>query len=117
RTYRLLGEDLTRVTIDHSEVQALIDTGVITQEQAQVHPARNIVTRSLGAPHHRPDTWVVPTTPGERFVVCSDGLTNEITDAELGEILRAHRDPQEAADELVRAAVAAGGRDNVTVVV
>nr|WP_221935557.1 PP2C family serine/threonine-protein phosphatase [Janibacter cremeus] len=118
RVYRLVGEGLTRVTVDHSEVQELIDAGVITPAQAEVHPARNIVTRSLGAPlRHRPDIWLVPPTPGERFLACSDGLTNELTDEQLREILQAHPDPRAAADELVRAAVAAGGKDNVSVVV
>lgn len=118
RVYRLLGDDLTRVTVDHSEVQQLVDAGVITPEQAEVHPARNVVTRSLGAPlAHQPDLWLVPLTPGERFLVCSDGLTNEVGDEQLRDILQAHPEPGDAADELVRAAVAAGGRDNVSVVV
>lgn len=118
RAYRLLGDDLVRVTVDHSEVQELVDAGIITAAEAQVHPARNVVTRSLGAPlAHDPDLWVVPLTPGERFLVCSDGLTNEVTDEQLRAILQAHPEPRDAADELVRAAVAAGGRDNVSVVV
>lgn len=118
RAYRLLGDDLVRVTVDHSEVQELVDAGIITPAEAQVHPARNVVTRSLGAPlAHDPDLWVVPLTPGERLLVCSDGLTNELTDEQLREILQAHPEPGDAADELVRAAVAAGGRDNVSVVV
>lgn len=118
RVYRLVGGDLTQVTVDHSEVQELVDSGVITRAQAEVHPARNVVTRSLGAPlKHQPDIWLVPPTPGERFLVCSDGLTNELSDEQLRDILQGHPDPRVAADELVRAAVAAGGRDNVSVVV
>lgn len=118
RVYRLLGDDLTRVTVDHSEVQELVDAGVITPAEAAVHPARNVVTRSLGAPlRHQPDIWLVPPTPGEQFLVCSDGLTNELGDEQLRDILQAHTDPRDAADELVRAAVAAGGRDNVSIVV
>lgn len=118
RAYRLLGDDLVRVTVDHSEVQELVDAGIITAAEAQVHPARNVVTRSLGAPlAHDPDLWVVPLTPGERLLVCSDGLTNEVADEQVRAILQAHPEPRDAADELVRAAVAAGGRDNVSVVV
>lgn len=118
RAYRLLGDELTRITVDHSEVQELVDAGIITAAEAQVHPARNVVTRSLGAPlAHDPDLWVVPLTPGERFLVCSDGLTNEVPEEQLRDILQAHPEPRDAADALVHAAVAAGGRDNVSVVV
>lgn len=118
RVYREIDGALTQVTVDHSEVQELVDAGVLTPEEARVHPARNVVTRSLGTDHaYQPDIWVLPPYAGERFVVCSDGLTNELTDARLRDILQWHPDPQEAAEELVRAAVDAGGRDNVTVVV
>lgn len=118
RVYRYINGVLRQVTVDHSEVEELITAGVITAAEAKVHPARNVVTRSLGTEHaHHCDVWVLPPYSGERFVICSDGLTNEIDDETLGEILRAQPDPQEAAEELVRAAVEAGGRDNVTVVV
>ncbi len=118
RTYRLADGELTRVTVDHSEVQQLVDAHVITAEQARVHPARNIVTRSLGThAAHRVDTTELAVRPGETFVVCSDGLTEELTDTEIRDIAIAHPDPQDAASQLVREAVTAGGRDNVTVVV
>lgn len=118
RVYRVIGDSLSQVTVDHSEVQELVEAGVITVEEARVHPARNVVTRSLGTDHaFHSDVWVLPPYAGERFVICSDGLTNEVSDARLREILQAHPDPQAAAEELVRAAVEAGGRDNVTVVV
>lgn len=118
RVYRDINGTLTQVTVDHSEVQELVDAGVITAAEARVHPARNVVTRSLGTDYaYQSDMWVLPPYAGERFVICSDGLTNEIDDARLHEILQAHGDPQVAAEELVRAAVEAGGRDNVTVVV
>lgn len=118
RVYRSIDGTLTRVTVDHSEVQELLDAGVITADEARVHPSRNVVTRSLGTDHaHQVDTWVLPPYAGERFVICSDGLTNEVTDDEVREILLANPDPQVASEELVRAAVEAGGRDNVTVVV
>lgn len=118
RVYRLIGGGLTQVTVDHSEVQELIASGVITPEEARTHPLRNVVTRSLGTDYaHQADVWVIPPYPGERFVICSDGLTNELTDAEVREIVEEAADPQAAAEELVREAVLAGGRDNVTVVV
>ena len=118
RVYRSIDGTLTQVTIDHSEVQELTDAGVITAAEARVHPARNVVTRSLGTDYaYQPDMWVLPPYAGERFVICSDGLTNEVDDDGMREILQANPDPQAASEELVRAAVEAGGRDNVTVVV
>jgi len=118
RVYRYIDQSLTQVSVDHSEVQELVEAGVITPAEARVHPARNVVTRSLGTDYaYHSDVWVLPPYAGERFVICSDGLTNEVTDDELREILRANPDPQAASEELVRAAVEAGGRDNVTVVV
>lgn len=118
RVYRWIDGTLSQVTVDHSEVQELVDAGVITAEEARVHPARNVVTRSLGTDYaYHSDIWVLPPYAGERFVICSDGLTNEIPDERLREILQQCPDPQVAAEELVRAAVEAGGRDNVTVVV
>lgn len=118
RVYRSIDGVLSQVTVDHSEVQELVDAGVITAAEARVHPARNVVTRSLGTEYaHHADAWVLPPYPGERFVLCSDGLTNEVGDDVVRDILQANPDPQAAAEELVRAAVEAGGRDNVTVVV
>jgi protein phosphatase len=118
RVYRLVAEQLALVTVDHSEVRELVDAGLITQEEAAWHPLRNVVTRSLGAERTpRPDTWVLAPEAGERFVVCSDGLSNELTDDQIREVLLAEREPQAAAERLVSEAVAAGGHDNVSVVV
>ena len=79
---------------------------------------RNVITRSLGSdPAPSPDVWVLPPTPGERFIVCSDGLSDELDDREIMLVARQYDDPQIAADQLVAAAVRAGGRDNVSVVV
>ncbi|GAB3117356.1 protein phosphatase 2C domain-containing protein [Janibacter alkaliphilus] len=118
RVYRWLDGTLSQVTVDHSEVQEMISAGVITPDEARTHPLRNVVTRSLGTDaQHQPDVWVIPPYPGERFVICSDGLTNELDDRDLRELLQEHPDAQQAAEQLVREAVVAGGRDNVTVVV
>ena len=118
RVYRWIDGTLSQLTVDHSEVQELVDAGVITEAEARVHPARNVVTRSLGTDYaYHADTWVLPPYAGERFVICSDGLTNELTDEQVREILQTNPDPQAAADELVRAALESGGQDNVTVVV
>ncbi len=118
RVYRFIDGQLTQVTVDHSEVQELIDAGLLTPAEARVHPLRHTVTRSLGRDVLPPvDTWLFPPCPGERFVVCSDGLTNEVEDAEIRDILAAGRDVQSTAQALVDRAVDNGGRDNVSVVV
>lgn len=118
RVYRALGSTLRRVTVDHSEVQELQDAGLITAEEARTHPLRNVVTRSLGG-HDLPkvDLWVLPPASDERFLICSDGLTNELTDDELAAVLLEGTDPQEIADELTERALVAGGRDNISVIV
>ncbi len=119
RGYVLRHGRLRQVTIDHSFVQELVAEGAITRDEARTHPRRNIVTRALGIePFVRVDSWTMPVIRGDRFVLCSDGLVDEVTDDEITEVLRAHADdPQAAADALVAAANAAGGRDNITVVV
>lgn len=118
RTYVLRAGRLRRVTIDHSYVQELVSTGHITEVEARSHPRRNIVTRALGIePNVRVDTWVLPFVQGDRYVLCSDGLVDEVDDGEILELLLANSSPQGAADALVASANEHGGRDNVTVVV
>ncbi len=118
RTYLYRHERLRRVTIDHSYVQELVATGHLTEAEARVHPRRNIVTRALGIePDVRIDWWTLPLIRGDRFLLCSDGLVDEVEDTLIAAILQEERDPQVAADRLVRAANEAGGRDNVTVIV
>jgi serine/threonine protein phosphatase PrpC len=125
RTYLWDGRRLEQQSVDHSAVQELVAAGVITPEDAAVHPQRNVVTRALGAEAEvEPDVWLVPLRGRQTFLLCSDGLTKELDDAEIARIIVFH--DQQAAREpdgptlperLVGAAVAAGGRDNVTVVV
>jgi len=118
RTYVMRSGRLRRVTVDHSYVQELVDTGHITEAEARRHPRRNIVTRALGIePSVRVDIKVVPFVRGDRYVICSDGLVDEVDDEEISEILLEQPAPQDAADALVAAALRNGGRDNVTVVV
>jgi protein phosphatase len=118
RVYRALDGRLSQVSKDHSEVAELVDLGLLTPQEALVHPARNIVTRCLGRDPLEPvDSWVFPPHAGERFLLCTDGLTNELRDGAIARILLDGDDPQAIADALVAAAVEAGGRDNVTVVV
>jgi PPM family protein phosphatase len=118
RVYRFLDGELRLVTVDHSEVRELIDAGLITEEESTRHPLRNVVTRSMGTEAlPTPDIWVFPPHPGERFVICSDGLSNELSADRIRDIVAAHDDPQACAEALVRAGVESGGRDNVSVVV
>ncbi|GAA6525627.1 PP2C family serine/threonine-protein phosphatase [Intrasporangium sp. DVR] len=118
RVYRLIDGGLTQVTVDHSEVWELVERGLITEEQAHRHPSRNIITRSLGRePMGEIDTWVLPPADDEAFLICSDGLSNELSRQEIEAILLEVDDADRAARELVRRAVEAGGRDNVTAVV
>jgi len=118
RAYLVRAGELTRATVDHSYVQELLATGHITEAEARAHPRRNIVTRALGIePNVRVDSWLMPVVRSDRFVLCSDGLVDEVDDDEIHAIIRANAQPQACADALVVAAVHNGGSDNVTVVV
>jgi protein phosphatase len=118
RVYRYADDVLSQVTVDHSEVDELVTSGLLTPEDARSHPHRNVVTRSLGTrPAPVADLWVFPPAADERFMLCSDGLNSEVDDEGIAAVLRHHPDPQAAADALVAAALDAGGHDNVTAVV
>ena len=118
RTYRLSEGELEQVSVDHSEVQELIDDGMLTPEEAVHHPRRNVVTRALGVGIGLDvDYWLIPIEEHDRMLVCSDGLTGEVADVDIAAILLSTSNPQTAADALVAAALAAGGKDNVTVLV
>ena len=127
RIYRWDGRDLLQLSVDHSAVQELVDLGEITRLQAITHPDRNIVTRALGADAVvDPDIWLLPARGRQTFLLCSDGLTKELSDDEIARIIVFHGSQQvresdglpiTLAERLVRAAVAAGGSDNVTVVI
>ncbi len=118
RVYRVAGGAVEQLTRDHSEVRELVDAGLLDPADVPHHPMRHVITRSLGVTRDVvPDTWVRPVEAGEWLVVCSDGLTNEVDDDHLRRVVEAAAEPQAAADSLVAAALEAGGRDNVTVVV
>ena len=118
RTYLFRDGDIAQVSQDHSLVGDLVREGRLTEAEATNHPRRNVVTRALGIEHPvLVDTFPVPIVSGDRFVLCSDGLTDEVTPSAIAAALRRLADPQQAADELVRMANDAGGRDNITVVV
>jgi serine/threonine protein phosphatase PrpC len=118
RTYRLAGGRLEQISVDHSEVQEMIEDGELTVIQASRHPRRHVVTRALGVgSEHEADFWMIPIVEHDRILVCSDGLTDDVPDEQICGILLGEASPQSAADLLVVAALAAGGRDNVTVLV
>jgi protein phosphatase len=118
RTYLLRDGELTRLTRDDSFIQELVDRGQLTPEQARRHPARNVVMEALdGRPERRPATEILAARPGDRLLLCSDGLSDALDDAALAELLRAHADRDACTRALVAAALAAGGRDNVSAVV
>jgi protein phosphatase len=118
RGYRLAGVELDQLTNDHSLVADLVREGSLSPEEAAVHPQRNILTRVLGVYDEVP-VDVVTAVPhnGDRYVLCSDGLFNEVPEAAIASVLRRLTDPADAASELVRLANEGGGRDNITVVV
>lgn len=118
RVYRSDGVRLTQLTVDHSEAQELVAAGLLTADEVRTYPRRHVVTRVLGEQGgSEPDLWLFPPCAGERFVICTDGLTNELTDNDLEEVLLQHSDAREAAAALVDSAVAMRARDNVTAVV
>lgn len=118
RVYRLAGGVLSRVTVDHSEVEELVTAGTISADDARSHPRRNVVTRSLGtSPAPTPDIWVLPASEGDLFVICSDGLPLEVAEPDIAEAVSRGDSPQQTADTLVQMALAGGGRDNVSVVI
>ena len=118
RTYLLRNGELQQLTDDHSVVADLLREGRITPDEARTHRQRSVITRALGVDTGvDPDIIEIIPAPGSRYLLCSDGLTNEVPDQIIGSILRRIGDPQDAATELVRLALERGGRDNVSVVV
>ncbi|MEE1649512.1 protein phosphatase 2C domain-containing protein [Brachybacterium sp. J144] len=118
RVYRLSGEIFEQVSVDHSVVQELMDRGDLTPEEARVHPYRHMVTRALGAgPDSDPDYWLIPAEVGDRMLICSDGLTGEVSDQAIERLLRGPNDVRTICQDLVQLALDGGGHDNVTVVI
>lgn len=117
RAYLVRGGEVRRLTRDHSIVQERVDAGLITPEEAKVHPERNIITKSLGyEPEIEPDLLSppLPLAPGDVFVLSSDGLHGLLSDEEIAATVR-RAEPIEACEKLVAAANARGGTDNITV--
>lgn len=117
RAYLWRNGDLSRLTRDHSLVGELVDRGKLTEEQAELHPQRSVITRALGPePDVNVDTERIATRDGDLFLLCSDGLTSMIRESQVAELLAASRSLERAGRALIAAANEAGGRDNITVV-
>jgi serine/threonine protein phosphatase PrpC len=117
RAYVLRDGELTRLTRDHSLVGELVARGKLTEEQAETHPQRSVITRALGPePEVQVDVQVNEARAGDLFMVCSDGLTSMVPEARVREILQTAGSLEEAGRELIGAANDAGGRDNITVI-
>lgn len=118
RCYLLRSGEMIRLTKDHSYVQELYDKGIITEDQVDSHPKKNIITRALGADLEvRPDSKSLPLQNKDIFLLCSDGLTNKVKDTEIKEIIEIYRDNLDtAAKVLIDLANKRGGEDNTTLV-
>jgi PPM family protein phosphatase len=118
RAYRLRGTELEQITTDHSLVAELVQSGVLTPEEAERHPQRSAITRAVGTERAiEADVFSVPGRPNDLFLLCSDGLTDMLTEDEIAAaILGAGREPAAAAKALVDSANEHGGEDNITVV-
>ncbi|MGA0567799.1 protein phosphatase 2C domain-containing protein [Rathayibacter sp. KR2-224] len=119
RIYLLRDGRLEQVTTDHTFVQRLVDSGRITEEEALTHPRRSVLMRVLGDVDSSPeiDTWTAETLPGDRWLICSDGLTGVVKPELIENVLAHIESPKAAAERLVRASLDAGAPDNVTVVI
>ena len=118
RIYLINQQGIKQLTTDHSLVQHMVSTGQISQEEARNHPQRNVIYRSLGdKPYIELDCLSQPVFPHDRLLLCSDGLTNQLDDALMHQIVLEASSPQAACDQLVEAANAAGGEDNISVLV
>lgn len=110
--------ELVRITKDHSLVEELVDAGEITEEEANVHPRRSVITRALGINGEvEVDTYAIPFLKGDRYLLCSDGLTSMVRDDEIIKVLRNEKLPNDCARELVAKANQSGGNDNITVLI
>lgn len=112
RTYRLAAGQFEQITVDHSEWQEMVAAG-----RTEDLPPRNVITRAIGAAAAEVDFWLLPVGVDDRLMLCSDGLTGAVADDEIAQVLREVADPGEAAHTLADRAIAAGSRDNVTVLV
>ena len=119
RIYRWRDGELAQITKDHTFVQRLVDSGRITAEEAAVHPRRSVLMRVLGDVDLNPeiDTEIVETQPGDRWLLCSDGLSGFVSDERVAELLAEHSDASAAVEALIDESLDEGAPDNVTVVI
>jgi len=117
RCYLERDGELSRLTKDDTFVQTLVDQGLLTPAEARVHPRRSIVTQALQGLEYEASCELRPARPGDRYLLCSDGLSDMVTDDAIGLALRTYPDLEECAKSLIRLALDAGASDNVTVVV
>jgi PPM family protein phosphatase len=118
RVYRLRGEMLEQLTSDHSFVAEQVRRGLMTQEEAAQSQLQNVLMRALGVdPEVEPDVTEELVMDGDTILMCSDGLTRELSDSQIADVLGAEDDPEEAADRLIDLANQAGGGDNISVIV
>lgn len=119
RIYRLRGGVLEQITADHTFVQRLVDSGRITAEEAAVHPRRSVLMRVLGDVDADPDidTHVIDTQPGDKWLLCSDGLSGYVSERDIAETLLTVDDPELACHKLITQSLSEGAPDNVTVVI
>jgi serine/threonine protein phosphatase PrpC len=118
RAYHINAAGITRLTIDHSLVQRLVSTGQITEEEARTHEQRNVIYRTMGdRAEVEVDTSVRALAAGDRLLLCSDGMSGQVEDSVIQQIVMAAPGPQAACDRLIEAANAAGGPDNITAVI
>lgn len=118
RAYLLHNGSLQQLTRDHSLMADMIEAGQLTEAEARVHPNRSVITRAIGSdPHMQPDLYELNVETGDRLLLCSDGICGMIEDHKIASIMRQAPSAQSCADQLVEAALAAGGFDNATAVV
>ncbi len=118
RVYLLRDDSLVQITTDHSVVQELVAAGRLSPEEAESHPYGNVITRAVGPSDGvEPDYVRLDVIDGDRFVICSAGLTKELTDYGIKHFLDEHRDPGEAVDAMLEASLENGGRDNISIIV
>ena len=117
RIYRWRDGELHRLSTDHSRVQEMVDAGLLAPEAAASHPHSNIVTRAIGGGRLEFGHVGEPLEPGDRFLLCSDGLTNMVTDPEIARDLAAPATPDGAAQRLLDLVLSRGAHDNVTIVI
>lgn len=118
RAYLLHNGSLQQITRDHSLMADMIEAGQLTEAEARVHPNRSVITRAIGSdPHMQPDLYELNVETGDRLLLCSDGICGMIEDSEIASIMREAPSAQTCADQLVEAALNAGGFDNATAVV